>query len=434
MALIVSQIVEYLLYFGDGSSECDCLHAILSDAVLDVYVRWHLASGSLACQMPPGATEAQLMSAKNAAFRVPFDVLIAVARYARSHAKIMRCGEGTVSIPDPGGHRAREAYGGLTVSESLCRKAMCYVREMVGTVADHVLVATAYSQALHELGRNCGQNAQPLDATLRMAIVQQCGDLSDAADVRMVTWTIVSPVLMQRTCESLSLLHADLVIEPRQSRGDWYVPGFTKTTDGTEGRVPLYSHRCGCRLAGFCMHEALALPITDLRAAACGTGSDGRLSFELACPVCLTWLSRSMQGLGAAASDGVNPLYQEIDAKTGAFTGRVMDLDVFVKQLKQKIDAADEERLAAGSDPFPKEGRTAYMARHGGIMEYLKSGRQVEWVAEMARIPVTTLLKYYRRHNVSRSYSHTVRRRCNQTHALTIPHTAWLFINAVRMP
>ena len=410
MALIVSQIVEYLLYFGDGSSECDCLHAILSDAVLDVYVRWHLASGSLACQMPPGATEAQLMSAKNAAFRVPFDVLIAVARYARSHAKIMRCGEGTVSIPDPGGHRAREAYGGLTVSESLCRKAMCYVREMVGSIADHVLVATAYSQALHELGRNCGRNAQPLDDTLRSAILQQCGDLSEPHDVRMATWTIVSPLLMQRTCESLSLLHADLGIEPRKSDGSWYVPGFTKTTDGIAGRVPLWRHCCGCSLAGCCMHEALALPVSQLRAAGCSAGSDGRLSFELACPVCLIWLSRSMQGLGSTASEGANAVYQEIDGETGTFTGRVMDLVLFMKQLREKMDAADAERVAAGSEPFPKEGRSAYMARHGGIMSYLTSGKSVEWVAEMARIPVETVLKYYRRHNVSCLYSHDAAR------------------------
>ena len=123
------------------------------------------------------------------------------------------------------------------------------------------------------------------------------------------------------------------------------------------------------------MHEALALPVSQLRAAACSAGSDGMLSFELACPVCLIWLSRSMQGLGSTASEGANAVYQEIDGETGTFTGRVMDLVLFMKQLREKMDAADAERVAAGSEPFPKEGRSAYMGRHGGIMSYLTSGK-----------------------------------------------------------
>ena len=42
-----------------------------------------------------------------------------------------------------------------------------------------------------------------------------------------------------------------------------------------------------------------------------------------------------------------------------------------------------------------------YSARHGEIMHLLVSGMAVEVVAEMSRIPVSTLLRHYRRHNLS---------------------------------
>ena len=44
---------------------------------------------------------------------------------------------------------------------------------------------------------------------------------------------------------------------------------------------------------------------------------------------------------------------------------------------------------------------TLYSARHGEIMHQLMSGVAVEMVAQMARIPVSTLLRHYRRHNLS---------------------------------
>eukprot|EP00966_Prymnesium_polylepis_P013935 321367-Prymnesium_polylepis.1 len=168
------------------------------------------------------------------------------------------------------------------------------------SLADHPLVATAYSQAIHEIGNNCGRNAQPLDNKLRAAILRQCGDLTDPRDARLAAWTVVSPLLMQRTCESLSLLYADLVIETGSSIGSWYVPGFTKTADGIAGRVPRWKHRSGCKLAGCCLHDALERPVDELRTAACGQGGDGRLSFDMACPVCLVWYLRQLMGLSAS--------------------------------------------------------------------------------------------------------------------------------------
>ena len=317
-SLPCAQVVEFLSFFGDGSTEVDALQALMSDAVLDVYAQWHMPGGRLVCQRPSGATYVALQGAKNVAFRLPFDALLAVARYAQKHIKAMRSGDGVVSIPDPGGHRDRPALADAAASSSLVTKAMCYLREMPGcaTVADDPMVEQAYRHTVHELGAFVGRNAQPLDNKLRAAIVRECGDLTELSDARLVTWTVLAPMLMQRTCEGLSLMHGDLVIRPGASDGSWYVPGWTKNTDGIEGRVPLWSHRPGCQLAGCCLHEALEKPIDELRCAACSADSDGRLALELACPVCLVWYQRKLQGLSASQADSVHPLYQEIDNQT----------------------------------------------------------------------------------------------------------------------
>ena len=397
-----AQVTSYLTYFGDGSAEVDALHALLSDAVLDVYVDWHiLPGGRLASQCPAGASRDALRGTKCASYRVPFDSLVATARYAAEHSKEMRT-SAAVCIPDWGGHRKRANSDGKVLSVSLFTKMMVGLREWPGcaVVADNELVQSAYAQSLHELNQNVGMNAQPLDRTLQTAILRQCGDLSSLADVRQATWTVVSPLLMQRTCESLSLLHGDLQIEPGEASGSWYVPGFTKTTDGVEGRVPLWAHRCGCKLAACKLHEALELPVEELRAAACSLGADGRLDWHSACAVCLVWLSRRLQGLSAVAADGAHPLYQEISSDGTCFTGRLVDPDVLLAGLRQKMTAADAQRALLGFRAFPLEGRVFYMARHGGIMQALMDGFTVEWVAEKARIPVSTLLRFYRRHNV----------------------------------
>ena len=317
-SLPCAQVVEFLSFFGDGSTEVDALQALMSDAVLDVYAQWHMPGGRLVCQRPSGATYVALQGAKNVAFRLPFDALLAVARYAQKHIKAMRSGDGVVSIPDPGGHRDRPALADAAASSSLVTKAMCYLREMPGcaTVADDPMVEQAYRHTVHELGAFVGRNAQPLDNKLRAAIVRECGDLTELSDARLVTWTVLAPMLMQRTCEGLSLMHGDLVIRPGASDGSWYVPGWTKNTDGIEGRVPLWSHRPGCQLAGCCLHEALEKPIDELRCEACSADSDGRLALELACPVCLVWYQRKLQGLSASQADSVHPLYQEIDNQT----------------------------------------------------------------------------------------------------------------------
>ena len=44
---------------------------------------------------------------------------------------------------------------------------------------------------------------------------------------------------------------------------------------------------------------------------------------------------------------------------------------------------------------------TLYGARHGEVMHLLMSGVAVEIVAESCRIPVNTLLRHYRRHNLA---------------------------------
>ena len=394
------QVKSYLTFFGDGSAECDGLHASLSDSVLDVYISWHLPGGRLESQMPDGATNEQLRAAKSASFRLPFEVLISVASFCTTHPNVMRVDTGTVSVPCPGGQRDRSSLAAACVSTSHVEKAMTGLREWPGckAFADEPVIATAYLQTWHELGQHTGRNAQPLDETLRNAILRQC-NLAVPRDVVLATWVVNAPLLMQRTCESLTVLHADLACSPCGEAGAWHVPGFTKTTDGVEGCVPLWRHHSLCLLAKYRLHEALELPIEKLRAAACGRACDDRLAPHLACPVCLVWLSRRLQGLSASERDGPRSVYQEVDAHE-AFTGRLVDPEVLLQDFRTKMKLADAERLAAGLHAFPDEGRTLYAARHGGIMDYLVKGHTPEWVAERARIPVSTLLRYYRRHNI----------------------------------
>ena len=421
-----TQLDGYMHFFGDGSQELDALHSALSGAVLDVYVEWHLPGGRLEGECPPGWTREDLRSVKNGAFRLPSEVLPWVARFALRHIKVMSAGMGTVTISEPqcANH---QGHGNRCVAASYLRKAMGALRLTCSDIAAAASVVDAYMLALRELGQVGALKALPLLSEYRNAIMRQC-DPCVNEDVRTATWTANAPPLMQRSCESVSMLHADLVIEPRQARGEWSVPGKTKNVDGIEGCVNLWGHRYGCRLSMSTLHEALQLPITELRAAACSPGVDGKLSLDTSCAVCLVWLSRRLQGLGASPRDGLHPLYQELNA-SGEFSGRVVDPEVLIKNLRAKMNAADEELRAAGKPPMPAEGRVLYMARHGGIMQWLMDGYSVEWVAERARIPVATLLRFYRAHNVNNDVFETNGSFGNTQMALVCAHArseGWL--------
>ena len=393
-----TQLDSYLHFFGAGSEELDALHAALSDAVLDIYVEWHLPGGRLESECPPGWTRDDLRARKNADFRLPFPILSWVARFAFNHADLMSSDDGPVAVSQPGGAH-ESGHGNGRIAASYLKKAMVVLREAQESLAREPQVVMAYAHALRELGQVSALKALPLLNEYQNAILRQC-DLREKADVRTVTWTVVAPLLIQRTCEGISQLHADLVIEPRQPRGEWRVPGWTKTADGIEGCVNLWGHRSCCRLIAHTLHEAIELPRDELRAAACSPGEDGKLSMDAACPVCLVWLSRVEQGHGASPRDGLHPLYQELDG-SNEFNGRVVDPDILLRDLRTKMDAADKELHDAGKPLMPKEGRVLYMARHGGIMQLLMKGYSLEWVAERARIPVSTLLRFYRAHNVS---------------------------------
>ena len=421
------QLNGYMHYFGDGSEELDMLHGALSGAVLDVYIEWHLPGGRLEGECPPGWTRDDLRSVKNAAFRVPFEVLLWVARFALRHLRVMRAGTDTVTISEPRGGVHNRGHSNGCIAVSYLKKAMGALRLTCSDVAEAPSVVEAYMLALRELGQVGALKALPLLAEYRNAILRQC-DPSETADVRTATWTVNAPPLMQRPCESVSMLHADLVIEPRQPRGEWSVPGMTKTTDGIEGRVNLWKHRHSCRLSGCTLHEALQLPFAELQAAACSPGVDGKPTLDTSCAVCLVWLSRRLQGLTALPRDGLHPLYQERDA-AGNFTGRVVDPNVLVADLRAKMDAADDELRADGKSPMPAEGRVLYMARHGGIMQWLMDGYSIEWVAERARIPIATLLRFYRAHNIKNDVFETNGQFGNTQMALVCAHArsdGWL--------
>ena len=394
-----TELASYLRYRGDGAPELDALHYALSDAVLDVYVEWHLPGGRLADQCPPGQTRDSLRAIKHAPFRVPFAMLTAVATFANSHIKLMRYSTGPVAIPMPGHVPDNSAVPKF----SYVRKMMTSLKEepTLDFISKAEVVETAYLQALRELGQVCDRKAQPLLDAIRDAILGQCGDLTVPRDVRLATWTVNAPRLMQRTYEGTSSMHIDMEIKPREERGGWRVPGWTKTSNGLEGFVDTWHHRSGFRLAGCTLHEVLEeRPLEELRVAACSPGPDGRLCLDNACPVCLMWLSRRMQGLGAMQLDGVHPIYQEINESGTAFTGRVVDPEHLLKDLRRAMDAEDARLAAAGLPKLKAEGRVLYMARHGGIMQFLMMGRTIEWVAERARIPVKTLVRHYRPHNI----------------------------------
>jgi hypothetical protein len=386
------RLAAYLVFFGDGSSELDPLHAQLSGAVLDVFASWHGENCRLRSQRPDGVTDAQLRDVKNATYRLPFDVLVSVACFAVKRKHLMRGGaargDANVAIADPGGHRDRTERRGQ--NDAHLTNAVSFVARMKTALAHHPggakffdtsIVETAYSHARRELGQQTRRHALPLIKDRRNDILRQCGDLTQPRDVRCATWTVNAPILMQRTCESVSQLHADLEVEPHETIGCWHVPGFTKTTDGVEGRVGTWAHAPGCKHRSLALHDALELPTNELRAAACSPGVDGRLSIDKACPVCLCWLSRKMQGLGASPREGVHPLYQEVGV-TGCFNGVVVDPDVLLLDLREKMSRADAERKAADLPPaFPELGQSLYMARHGGTCsDRSKMTRAQRWL------------------------------------------------------
>ena len=393
-----TELASYLRFRGDGTAELDALHFCLSDAVLDVYVEWHLEGGRLAHQRPPDLTRESLRAMKNGGFRVPFSMLVSVSTFANRNVRLMAKATLSVCIPIPGQVRDDSKCPAY----SYVRKMMTALREepTLDYISSDETVSAAYIQSLRELGQISDRKAQPLINSTRDAILEQCGDLTTPRQVRLATWTVNAPVLMQRSCEGLSSLHADMQIKARAQHGGWRVPGFTKTTDGLEGFVDTWEHRDQCKFARCTLHEALERPEDELREAAGATGADGHVCLRSACAVCLTWLSRKMQGHGAAESDGVHPLYQEINAAGDGFTGRVVDPVYLVQDLREAMEAADKSLEARGLSKLPAEGRVLYMARHGGIMQYLKDAQTIEWVAERARIPVETLVRHYRSHNI----------------------------------
>ena len=164
------------------------------------------------------------------------------------------------------------------------------------------LVLKAYEQTAHELSLHCGKNALPLVDDVCDAMIRQC-DVGTARGVRFAAWTKLAPPLMQRPHEGVSLLHGDLEHAPGAAAGGWQVPGYTKNTDGVEGRVPRWKHRCGCPNAGRSMHQCMECSESELCSAAFELGTDGRPSLVGTCAVCVVFYMRKLQGLTASLVD-----------------------------------------------------------------------------------------------------------------------------------
>ena len=404
-----ASVREYISFFGEGSTEVEPMHEALSDAILNVYVEWHLPGGRLQAEgaqaFPNGATKKELQEAKCSEYRVPFDVFLRTACYASQHPRHMRKRKGVVSFPDVYGHRARARGKCLSSSGLRHMKNALEEHEGLERLMSDDDVISAYDQAYKEIAQFQGCNAQPLTNQLADAIIRQCNP-RQLSGLRTIAWTTIAPKLKARTHEGLSLLHADLSIKKGEKTGTWSVPGFTKTTDGIAGRVDGWEHRCGCKLIGCSMHEALELPIEELLNSACQPCLDDGASgttLDGTCAVCVTWCLQKMQGLSASPLDRINPIFQEVTSGSDGeerFNGNMVTVQDMLTCVRTAMEKADAERIARGLKPFPKEGRTLYMARHGGFIQSLLDGKSVEMAAKEGRISVATFLRYYRRHDL----------------------------------
>ena len=304
----------------------------------------------------------------------------------------------TFSMPPPMGQGTTAKDKVLqagTLRDQMFRLRMD-ARMQAGSEAE--LIERAFRNSHQELAALTRvRHSEPLLPALQADLLRHL-DLSTPRNVRCVTWLVVAPLFTWRTHEGLLTMHTDLEMPTEEQLGGWRVPGFTKTTDGSEGFVARWNHRCGCCNEKLSLTEILALSLDLLNAAACGVDASGRLSLELACPMCLVFLSRKLQGLGDNLSDGLSPLFQQVDGN-GNFNGRIVVPEYLLEDVRSAMRRLNTEREDAGLQLYEIEAYTLYMARHGGIMALLMQGRTVEWVAEhVARISPETLYKHYRRH------------------------------------
>ena len=87
-----SRLAEYLLFHvTQATGELDGWHAALTDAVLEVWVQWHLDGGRMHCVAPEDIGAAELPGAlrrlKCAAYRVPSEVFMHAVKWLGASAK-----------------------------------------------------------------------------------------------------------------------------------------------------------------------------------------------------------------------------------------------------------------------------------------------------------------------------------------------------------
>jgi hypothetical protein len=178
-------------------------------------------------------------------------------------------------------------------------------------------VQRAYELSLRELNRVRRMCTPPLYRAVAHALVESL-DVSTHGGLRLALWVRLATRLMTRTYEGISLLHADLVLDPANlACGQWQVGAFTKTTDGVYGRVTGWDHERGCIFAMLTIAQLLRIDPAQLRMAAFGSTSASTCSCERGCLVCLTVCARLE---GVDEPQGLTPVFQSLDAD-GRFDG-----------------------------------------------------------------------------------------------------------------